>query len=137
MRNAMHRPVRQILEELVQKSGMEAMLRKEDPDAENELANVNELISSAAEYDEENPEGSLDDYLSRVSLVSDADHAGKDGFVTLMTLHAAKGLEFPVVAIIGLEEGLLPHSRGGIIMRMNWKRSGDCSSSGLRGRRSG
>jgi DNA helicase II / ATP-dependent DNA helicase PcrA len=110
-RSAVHRPVRQILEELVQKSGMEAMLRKEDPDAENELANVNELISSAAEYDEENPEGSLHDYLSRVSLVSDADHAGKDGFVTLMTLHAAKGLEFPVVAIIGLEEGLLPHSR--------------------------
>jgi DNA helicase-2/ATP-dependent DNA helicase PcrA len=104
-------PIRTIMEDLVRRSGMEAMLRKEDPDAENELANVNELISSAAEYDQENPEGTLDDYLSRVSLVSDADHLGPEGAVTLMTLHAAKGLEFPVVAIIGLEEGLLPHSR--------------------------
>src|SRR5208337_2436023 len=59
-----------------------------------------------------NPEGSLDDYLAQVSLVSDADRfEGAGGAVTLMTLHAAKGLEFPVVAIIGLEEGCLPHSR--------------------------
>jgi DNA helicase-2/ATP-dependent DNA helicase PcrA len=70
------------------------------------------LISSAAEYDRENEEGSLDEYLSMVSLVSDADHMkGAGGAVTLMTLHAAKGLEFPVVAMIGLEEGILPHAR--------------------------
>jgi DNA helicase-2/ATP-dependent DNA helicase PcrA len=105
-------PVRTIMEQVVQRSGMEAMLKKLDPTGENELANVEELISAAAEYDQENPEGSLDDYLSRVSLVSDADHlADSGGAVTLMTLHAAKGLEFPVVAIIGLEEGCLPHSR--------------------------
>jgi DNA helicase-2/ATP-dependent DNA helicase PcrA len=104
--------VRSTMETIVQRSGIEQMLRKEDPDAENELANVNELISSAAEYDKENPEGSLDDYLSQVSLVSDAEHMeGTGGAVTLMTLHAAKGLEFPVVAIIGLEEGCLPHAR--------------------------
>lgn len=104
--------VQSIMEEVVQKSGLETLLLKEDPKKENELANVNELISAAAEYDEENPEGSLDDYLSRVSLVSDADHLkGTGGAVTLMTLHAAKGLEFPVVAIVGLEEGCLPHSR--------------------------
>ena len=79
---------------------------------EDQLANVDELISSAAEYDKEQPEGSLDEYLAQVSLVSDADHMeGAGGAVTLMTLHAAKGLEFPVVAIIGLEEGCLPHSR--------------------------
>ena len=60
----------------------------------------------------EHPEGSLDEYLGIVSLVSDADHfKGSGGAVTLMTLHAAKGLEFPVVAIIGLEDGILPHSR--------------------------
>src|SRR5438477_7381188 len=88
------------------------MLKKLDPDAENEVPNVNELISSATEYDTEHPEGSLQDYLAQVSLVSDADHL-KDtgGAVTLMTLHAAKGLEFPAVAMIGLEEGVLPHSR--------------------------
>ncbi|MDP9172332.1 MAG: UvrD-helicase domain-containing protein [Planctomycetota bacterium] len=104
--------VQSIMEEVIQRSGLDALLRKEDPQGENELANVNELISAAAEYDLENPEGSLDDYLSRVSLVSDADHLkGAGGAVTLMTLHAAKGLEFPVVAMVGLEEGCLPHSR--------------------------
>jgi DNA helicase-2/ATP-dependent DNA helicase PcrA len=105
-------PIRSIVEEVVTRSGLEKMLRKEDPNIENELANVMELISSAAEYDKENPQGSLDDYLSRISLVSDADHLeGSGGSVTLMTLHAAKGLEFPVVAMVGLEEGCLPHSR--------------------------
>src|SRR6185295_3110360 len=76
------------------------------------IENVNQLITAASEYDKENPEGTLDSYLAGVSLVSDAD-ALKDsgGAVTLMTLHAAKGLEFPVVAIIGLEEGCLPHAR--------------------------
>src|SRR4029079_17583977 len=71
-----------------------------------------ELITSAHEYDAGNPEASLNDYLAQISLVSDIDHL-KDagGAVTLMTLHAAKGLEFPVVAMIGLEEGILPHSR--------------------------
>ncbi len=91
---------------------MEAMLKKAGGDELEELANVNELISSAAEYDETHPQGSLDEYLGIVSLVSDADHLqGAGGAITLMTLHAAKGLEFPVVAIIGLEEGILPHSR--------------------------
>jgi DNA helicase II / ATP-dependent DNA helicase PcrA len=104
--------VQTVMEDVIQRSGMAALLRKEDPDAENQVANVNELISAAAEYDRETREGSLDDYLSRVSLVSDADHLeGAGGAVTLMTLHAAKGLEFPVVAIIGMEEGCLPHSR--------------------------
>jgi DNA helicase-2/ATP-dependent DNA helicase PcrA len=106
------RTVQSVMESVVQKSGLEALLRKSpDPDLP-ELENVNELITAAAEYDHENPEGSLQDYLSRVSLVSDADHL-KDagGAVTLMTLHAAKGLEFPVVAMIGMEEGVLPHSR--------------------------
>jgi DNA helicase-2/ATP-dependent DNA helicase PcrA len=104
--------VQSIMEAVVRKSGLEAYYKKEDPEEEEQVANINELISSAAEYDKENPEGSLDDYLARVSLVSDADHLkGGDGAVTMMTLHAAKGLEFPVVAMIGLEEGCLPHSR--------------------------
>jgi DNA helicase-2/ATP-dependent DNA helicase PcrA len=107
--------VQRVMEDVVRKSGLEAMLRKEkeaEELGEGPLANVNELISSAAEYDKDNAEGSLDDYLSIVSLVSDADHMkGSGGAVTLMTLHAAKGLEFPVVAMIGLEEGVLPHAR--------------------------
>lgn len=104
--------VRAVMEEVVRSSGLETLLRKSDDPDLPELANVNELISSAAEYDEGNPEGALHDYLAIVSLVSDADHMkGAGGAVTLMTLHAAKGLEFPVVAMIGLEEGILPHSR--------------------------
>jgi DNA helicase-2/ATP-dependent DNA helicase PcrA len=100
------------MEQVIQRSGIEQMLRKEDPDAEDQLANVAELVSAAAEFDTEQPEGSLSDYLAQVSLVSDADHMdGSGGAVTLMSLHAAKGLEFPVVAIIGMEEGCLPHSR--------------------------
>jgi DNA helicase-2/ATP-dependent DNA helicase PcrA len=103
------------MEDVVVKSGMEAALKKEDPGGEAEnrpLDNVNELISAVAEFDLDNPEGTLDEYLGMISLVSDADHLkGAGGAVTLMTLHAAKGLEFPVVAMIGLEEGVLPHAR--------------------------
>ncbi len=105
-------PVQVVMEAVVRKSGLEALYRKSaDPDLP-ELANVNELINAAAEYDRDNADGSLAEYLAAVSLMSDADHMkGGDGAVTLMTLHAAKGLEFPVVSIIGLEEGVLPHSR--------------------------
>ena len=103
---------RTAMELVLQKSGLEAAMKKLDPTQENEIPNVNELVSSAAEYDREHPEGTLAEYLAAVSLVSDADRVeGAGGAVTLMTLHAAKGLEFPVVSIIGLEEGCLPHSR--------------------------
>jgi DNA helicase-2/ATP-dependent DNA helicase PcrA len=111
-RDGVPQAMRSLMEDVLRRGGIEQMLRKLDPGEEEQLANVEELISAAAEYDKENPEGSLDDYLGQVSLVSDADHLeGTGGAVTLMTLHAAKGLEFPVVAIIGLEEGCLPHAR--------------------------
>ena len=100
------------MEAVVRESGLEQLLRKTGAEELEELANVNELITSAAEFDKENSEGTLIDYLAQISLVSDADHMkGAGGAITLMTLHAAKGLEFPVVAMIGLEEGILPHSR--------------------------
>ncbi len=104
--------VRDLLETVVRQSGLEAYLIKIGGDEKQELANVNELISSAAEFDQQNPGGTLSEFLHGVALVSDTDHLkGAGGAVTLMTLHAAKGLEFPVVAIIGWEEGCLPHSR--------------------------
>ena len=104
--------IQTIMEAAATQSGLLASLEKStDPD-KPELANVKELISSAARYDADNPQGTLDDYLSQISLMADADKIeGSGGAVTLMTLHAAKGLEFPVVAIVGLEEGVLPHSR--------------------------
>ncbi|MGH7214643.1 MAG: ATP-dependent helicase [Tepidisphaeraceae bacterium] len=104
--------VQSLMEDVVRRSGYEAHLQKIGEQEQAELANVNELISAAAEFDAENPAGTLDEYLAQVSLVSDADHMkGNGGAVTMMTLHAAKGLEFPVVAMIGMEEGVLPHAR--------------------------
>jgi DNA helicase-2/ATP-dependent DNA helicase PcrA len=104
--------VRAVMEQVIRDSGIEEMLRKTGDQDLSELTNVEELISSAAEFDRDNPEGTLHDYLAAVSLVSDSDHLKSGGgAVTLMTLHAAKGLEFPVVAMIGMEDGLLPHSR--------------------------
>ena len=108
--------VQTIMEQTLKRTGYEALLKKESSTAEEKgeaaTENVNQLITAAKEYDSENPEGSLTEYLANVSLVSDADHL-KDsgGAVTLMTLHAAKGLEFPAVAIVGWEEGCLPHAR--------------------------
>jgi DNA helicase-2/ATP-dependent DNA helicase PcrA len=91
---------------------MEAALKKLGAEEQQEMANVNELITAAKEYDEQNAEGSLADYLAQVTLMSDVDQLNDSGgAVTLMTLHTAKGLEFPVVVIMGLEEGCLPHSR--------------------------
>src|SRR5205085_1738752 len=80
--------VQRIMEDVVRRSGLEALYRKDvehDEIGEGPVANINELISSAAEYDRDNAEGSLDEYLANVSLVSDADHMkGAGGAVTLM-----------------------------------------------------
>jgi DNA helicase-2/ATP-dependent DNA helicase PcrA len=107
--------VQTVMETIVTRSGYEALLKKSDKGletGESPLDNVNQLITSAAEFDAEHEGGTLEQYLAQISLVSDVDHLkGSGGAVTLMTLHAAKGLEFPVVAMIGLEEGCLPHAR--------------------------
>jgi DNA helicase-2/ATP-dependent DNA helicase PcrA len=104
--------VQALMETVVRKSGLEAYYKKEGGEEQSELANIDQLITSAAEFDKENDAGTLDEYLSMISLVSDIDHMkGNGGAITMMTLHSAKGLEFPVVAMIGLEEGCLPHSR--------------------------
>jgi len=105
-------PVRAIIDNVVKASGYEDHLKKAGDEDNSELANVNELISAAAQFDQENPDATLQDYLAQVSLVSDIDLlADNGGAVTLMTLHSAKGLEFPVVAIIAMEDGILPHAR--------------------------
>ncbi len=79
---------------------------------EDRLANVDELVSAAREFDREHPGSSIVDFLENISLASAVDRWNAEaGAVTLMTLHAAKGLEFPVVCLVGLEQGILPHSR--------------------------
>ncbi|MCY2932351.1 MAG: hypothetical protein NTV86_23230 [Planctomycetota bacterium] len=106
------RPVRDVGEDVVRRSGVEATLNDDESPDHRAWENVGELISTAAEFDASHPGAGLGDYLQQVSLVSDVDHFdGGDGAVTLMTLHAAKGLEFPRVFILGWEEGLLPFER--------------------------
>lgn len=93
--------------------GLEADLRRDlESGGEDRLANVQELVTGAKAYDDETESPSLQDFLHRVSLVSDQDAIDESqGVVLLMTLHAAKGLEFPIVFIAGLEQGILPHER--------------------------
>lgn len=102
-------PPRVAVDAAVSQSGLRAALRQEATTNPERLENVEELISGAATFQQETPDSTLIDYLQHVSLISDIDAVDSEsGCVTLMTLHAAKGLEFPVVYIIGLESGLLP-----------------------------
>ncbi len=79
---------------------------------EDRLANVDELVSAARQFDHDHPGASILEFMEEISLASAVDRwKDEAGAVTLMTLHAAKGLEFPVVFVVGLEQGLLPHSR--------------------------
>jgi DNA helicase-2/ATP-dependent DNA helicase PcrA len=82
-------------------------------EAEGRVENLAELVSAAREYESREPEPSLGGFVDRLSLLSDVDEeqGTRDARVWLMTLHSAKGLEFPVVVMAGLEEGLFPHSR--------------------------
>jgi len=112
LRGLADKPVKKLIEQVLERSGLQAELEATRTPENDRLANVNELISAAAEYDQQHPDGSLAEWLAQISLVSDTDSLkDQTGCVTLMTLHAAKGLEFPVVFLVGLEEGLLPHVR--------------------------
>jgi len=109
-----------LLEAVVEQTGYLAELRaSQDPQDETRVENLAELVAVGREFDESEPNGSLEDFLERVSLVADADEipdgsdaeAADNGVVTLMTLHTAKGLEFPVVFLTGMEDGTFPHLR--------------------------
>src|SRR3954463_8976216 len=102
-----------LVEELLNETGyIEALKAERTIEAQGRLENLEELVHVAREYDATNPEGSLDEFLQQIALLADADTIRDDeGLVTLMTLHNAKGLEFPIVFIIGLEDGVFPHSR--------------------------
>lgn len=105
---------RTALETTLSLSGLNASLAQQADGTNEPLENVNELLSAAAEYQRDHPEATLLDWLSYTSLLGDADVVdGPSGAVMLMTLHAAKGLEFPSVYIVGVEKGLLPFERMG------------------------
>ncbi|EMQ97810.1 DNA helicase PcrA [Paeniglutamicibacter gangotriensis] len=113
------------LEAVLEQTGYLEMLRSSnDPQDESRVENLAELVAVVRDFMKENPEGTLTDFLERVALVADADSipeapsdaegvdmADREGQVTLMTLHTAKGLEFPVVFLTGMEHGIFPHQR--------------------------
>ena len=115
-------PPATVLEAVLDRTGYAAELSgSADPQDQTRLENLQELVSVAREFEEANPGGSLVEFMEQVALVADADEIPDEptdedgdsarGVVTLMTLHTAKGLEFPVVFLTGLEDGVFPHQR--------------------------
>jgi superfamily I DNA/RNA helicase len=107
-------PVKEILNDMLEETGYREALKAERTiEAQGRLENLDELVNVAAEYDATEAEThSLPEFLQQIALIADADTRTDDeGLVTLMTLHNAKGLEYPIVFMIGCEEGVFPHSR--------------------------
>jgi DNA helicase-2/ATP-dependent DNA helicase PcrA len=103
-------PIPDVLRAILQKTGYEEMLKTDkSPDAESRLANLEELINAAVEAAERGETAS--EFLDHAALVSDSDQVDERAPVSLLTIHNAKGLEFPNVFLAGMEEGLFPHSR--------------------------
>ena len=107
------RTVLDILESILDRTGYLAQLEEStDPQDQARAENIGELLSVAKDFQDTNPSGTVEDFLEQVALVNDVDSfEQEESKVTLMTLHAAKGFEFPIVFLGGLEEGLFPHSR--------------------------
>ena len=104
-------PVSDVVRAAIIETGYENALRSERTDeAEGRLENLQELVNAAVDYNEQGIDG-LREFIDHSALVSDQDDYKRDAPVTLMTAHSAKGLEFPLVFIVGLEDGLFPHSR--------------------------
>lgn len=102
--------VSELIEKIIDKTGYVEELQKEDnPENNSRIENIQEFYSSAVQFEKESDDKSLFAFLERVALVSDQDSIKEGGGVTLMTLHTAKGLEYPTVFIAGMEEGIFPH----------------------------
>jgi DNA helicase-2/ATP-dependent DNA helicase PcrA len=104
-------PVSDLVKAAILETGYENALKADNSEeAEARLENLQELVNAAVDYDEQGPDG-LRDFIDHSALVADTDQYKADVPVTLMTAHSAKGLEFPLVFLVGLEDGLFPHSR--------------------------
>ena len=100
------------LDEVMEKTGYEAMLRGQGDEGKNRLENIGELKSTMVKYEQQNPEGSLDGFLEEIALYTDLDDLNQqEDCVLLMTMHSSKGLEFPAVFLPGLEDGIFPSVR--------------------------
>ena len=105
------RPVSEVVIHAIEKTGYQLMLQTENSEeAEGRLANLEELVNAAVDYDKQDENG-LRDFIDHAALASDTDKYDRNASVTMMTVHAAKGLEFPVVFLVGLEDGIFPHAR--------------------------
>ena len=112
LQRAATNPLPEFLEYVLLRTGYRRMLQESrDVQDESRLQNIDELLNSAREFIEQNPGASLGDYLDSLTLMTDLDRYESQKGITLMTLHAAKGLEFKVVFLAGMEEGILPHSQ--------------------------
>ena len=112
LQRASTNPIPELVDYVLLRTGYRRMLQdSRDLQDESRLENLEELLNSAREYYEQNPQSALADYLDSLTLMSDLDKYESQKGVTLMTLHAAKGLEFKVVFLVGMEEGILPHSQ--------------------------
>lgn len=105
--------VSELIEHVIDESGILKELRDENSiEANTRIENIKELISVAIEFENQNDDGTLEQFLEHISLVADIDNIDEEqNIVTLMTLHSAKGLEFPIVFMVGLEEGVFPGYR--------------------------
>ncbi len=110
--------VTELVEELLERTGYREMLQREQTlEAQSRLENIDEFLTVTKEFEKKNDDKSLVAFLTDLALIADIDQLDDDDegkakdAVTLMTLHSAKGLEFPVVFLIGMEEGVFPHSR--------------------------
>jgi DNA helicase II / ATP-dependent DNA helicase PcrA len=111
---AREEPVSVTLGKMLDRSGYLTDLREErSEEAESRIENLMELVSAAREFESRDPEPSLGGFVDKLSLLSEVDEedGSRDARIWMMTMHSAKGLEFPVVCIAGLEDGLFPHSR--------------------------
>lgn len=112
LHTVLERPAPEALQFVISHSGLRAFYAERGDADDAPIRNIDELVSAASDYDCENPGATILDWLEHTALICDVDTLrGDSGAVTLMTLHAAKGLEFPVVYIVGLEDGMLPFRR--------------------------
>ncbi len=105
-------PVADMIDEIVEKTGYVRLLEKEDtPESLSKIENMKEFYGVAKEFQANEPDLTLEDFLASIALISEVDTLSDGDAVVLMTLHSAKGLEFPIVFLTGMEEGIFPHSR--------------------------
>lgn len=112
LQRASSNPIPEFVDYVLVRTGYRRMLQEsKDLQDESREENLDQLLDSARDFYEENPQSTIADWLDSLTLMSDLDRYESGKGVTLMTLHAAKGLEFRIVFLVGMEEGILPHSQ--------------------------